>query len=92
MKKLLALLILGTVLFSAVPASALEIYALAGRVVEFDYENDIVYFVDGAGLIWGFYGIEDWCIGDIVACVMSDNNTELAFDDIILTTNYVGVI
>jgi len=92
MKKLLALLILGAVLFSAVPASALEIYALAGRVVKFDYENDIVYFVDGAGFVWSFHGIEDLCIGDIVACVMSDNDTEFVFDDIILTTNYVGVI
>lgn len=93
MKKLIVILVLVvTLLFAVAPAQALELYALAGRITEFDYEDDIVFFVDGAGLIWGFCGIEDWYIGDIVACVVSDHGTPYIFDDEILSISYVGVI
>lgn len=92
MKKLLCLILAGALIFSAAPAFALELYALAGRVVGFDYASDEVFFVDGAGIIWSFFGIEDWAIGDIVACVVSDNNTEEIYDDIILSVRYNGLI
>jgi len=92
MKKLLCIILAGALIFSAASAFALELYALAGRIVGFDYASDEVFFVDGAGLVWSFYGIEDWSIGDIVACVMSDNNTEEIDDDIILSVRYNGLI
>lgn len=92
MKKLLCLIIAGALIFSAVPASALEYYALAGKVIQIDYSTDEVFFMDGVGFIWSFFGIEDWSIGDIVACVMCDNNTEDIFDDIIISVRYNGQI
>jgi hypothetical protein len=91
-KTIVTLILIVTLLFAVVPAQAFELYAIAGRIIDFDYEEDIVFFVDGAGLVWSFYGIEDWCIGDIVACVMTDNETPYVFDDEILSISYVGEI
>lgn len=61
-------------------------YALCGKVDRI--ENDVVSFVDANGFSWSFSGVDDWEIGDGVACVMDDNGTETIFDDEILSVNY----
>lgn len=90
MKKVLAILLVFLMTTAIIPAQALSLYARAGVITEFDYENDIVYFIDDVGYTWAFYGIEDWTIGDIVVCIMNDNGTEEIFDDSILSTYYSG--
>ena len=67
-----------------------EIYPNCGVVSELNYKQDIVYFTDFTGNIWGFYGIEDWQIGDIVAVIMNDMNTMIIYDDEIIMAVYCG--
>lgn len=90
MKKILAVLFILLTMTAVIPAQALGLYARAGVITEFDYENDIVYFMDDVSYIWAFYGIEDWTIGDIVVCIINDNGTEEILDDSILSTYYSG--
>ena len=61
-------------------------------IVDLMPEEDIVVFVDGAGNEWSFFGIEDWEIGDLVACLVWDADTQEIFDDEILDVQYIGFI
>lgn len=67
-----------------------EIYPNCGVVSELDYKQDIVYFTDSTDNIWGFYGIEDWQIGDIVTVIMDDMDTMMIYDDEIIMMVYCG--
>lgn len=71
-------------------ASAENLYVLVGVVNDLDFDNNLVIVVDCTGEEWAFEGIEDWCRGDIVGMLMSDNGTEIIYDDIILATFYNG--
>ena len=55
-------------------------------------ENDIVYIVDANGTIWSFKGAEDWAVGDIATCIMSNHRTAKIFDDKILSVKYGGTL
>lgn len=61
------------------------------RVVDFDYEADMVYAIDGVGHIWSFYGIEDWAVGDWASILLYDNNTRDIRDDVIIKITYGGI-
>ena len=66
-------------------------YARTAVIVDFDFEEDIVVVKDGAGLLWEFYGIEDYCIGDFVSMLMWDVGTpDTIFDDEIIDVVYAG--
>ena len=65
-----------------------EMYAKSGKIVELDYKYDMVIFVDCMGMEWGFYGIEDFHIGDYVAVIMSTMGTEKIYDDAVIKVNY----
>ncbi len=65
-------------------------YPKAMVVTELNYETDTVTLVDASGFIWQMYGIDDWCIGDYAAIIMSDNNTKEIFDDKIIEARYAG--
>ena len=68
-------------------------YPLAGIVTEVDCAEDIVTITDCAGLSWEFYGVEDWCEGDIASCIMHDNGTpKSVYDDTIVKVYYAGGI
>ena len=68
-------------------------YPQCGVVTEVDSEKDIVTFETfTTGILWSFYGAEDWQPGDVVAAIMDDNNTDLIFDDEIVTVRYCGYI
>ena len=52
-----------------------------------DYDGPKDYVYDGQ---WQFKGVEDWGIGDVCSCIMSDNGTELIDDDKIVKVKYDG--
>ena len=64
-----------------------EYYPMAGVVVDVNYDTDIVT-IDSHSNLWEFKGTEDWCPGDIAACIMSDNGTRTIYDDIIVDVRY----
>lgn len=61
------------------------------RVVDFDYEADMVYAIDGVGHIWSFYGIEDWAVCDWASILLYDNDTRDIRDDVIIKITYGGI-
>ena len=90
MKKLLVILAI-IVMMAGTASSEFQIYPLAGRIVEIDNLDDTVTFEDGAGLLWTFYGVEDYAIGDVVACIVWDAGTQKVYDDEIIDVVYAGV-
>ena len=68
-----------------------SLYATTFVVSETKEITDTVILTDMySGQQFSFKGIEDWHIGDLAACVMSDNGTETIYDDSILTIKYAG--
>lgn len=53
-----------------------------------------VVLTDFNGMQWAFYDTDgdDWHAGDIASCIMSDNGTEIIFDDQILSIKYSGYL
>ena len=89
MKKFFVILLVCMSLFAAANAD-FNVYPLAGKITEVAYDIDAVFFVDGAGHEWVFYGCEDWMVDDFVACLMWDAGTSVIFDDEILDVLYAG--
>lgn len=86
-------LLVALLLLMAVPAFAdFSVYPNGGIIVDLIPEDDVVIFEDGAGLNWAFYGIEDYGIGDLVACIFWDAGTETIFDDEIINVQYIGYV
>ena len=75
---------------AAAPEAPAGLYPLAGTVTWLDRDADVVEWTDGAGLVWSFYGCDDWMIGDGVAALMDDNGTAIVTDDVIVTVRYAG--
>lgn len=93
MRKLVVALVAAVILFTAVPSFAdFTTYPNGGMVIDLIYEDDIVVFEDGAGLTWSFFGIEDYEVGDLVACIFWDADTPNIFDDEILDVRYIGYV
>lgn len=65
-------------------------YAMTAKVVDISRPLDRVTIEDSNGNLWQFDGIEDYEVGDFCSCVMNDNNTELIFDDEIVSVQYAG--
>lgn len=82
---MLALLLLLTGSGSATETT----YPMVGRVVEVNYITNTVT-IESHNNLWDFYGTEDWELGDIAACIMSDNGTQTIYDDKILLATYQG--
>lgn len=59
-------------------------YEKLGTIVELDYVNDTVKFVDNEGYLWVIHGSQNWVIHDHIKCTMSDNGTEGIEDDKVL--------
>lgn len=60
------------------------------KIVELDYENDVVFLADANGFRWTIDGIEDWHIGDLVSCTMDTKETTAIYDDKIVEARYSG--
>jgi len=71
--------------------SALGVYPMGATVVETDRVSDTVIIEESNGNTWAFQGVEDWAVGDGVACIMHDNGTpKWVYDDIIVDVRYTG--
>ena len=69
---------------------ASSVYPMATIVTETDFETDTVTLTCGNGNQFQFTGIEDWFVGDVAACIMDDNATEIVTDDSIVSVYYAG--
>lgn len=67
-----------------------NLYAKSMIVYEVDREYDILYLTDSNGNGWEYIGIEDFEIGDVVDCLMYDNQTDIIYDDKIVKLQYSG--
>ena len=73
----------------ALTASA-EIYPKTAKVIEVNYDEDLVTIETCTGITYTFEGCEDWIEGDGVSLIMEDNGTESILDDSILMAEYTG--
>lgn len=69
-----------------------EEYPAAFVVVSVDYDADEVVLLDFTGDEWIITDCADWCVGDLVAAIMDDNNTPIIYDDLIVSYLYSGWI
>ena len=67
-----------------------NLYAKSMLVYEVDREYDILYLTDSNGNGWEYIGIEDLGVGDVVDCLMYDNQTDIIYDDKIIKLQYSG--
>lgn len=89
MKKMLVALVVLTAMLFTTCASA-ELYPIAFIVINVNWGDDTVTFMDFNGFTWTIEGSEDWMIGDMASAVMYDNDTILIMDDVILCVHYEG--
>lgn len=69
-----------------------ESYPLTTVVVEVNHNEDVVVCMDFNGHEWAFEGCEDWYEGDVCSMTMDDHDTDIIFDDEIITARYDGWI
>ena len=75
----------------AAQGAVITLYARTAKITGIDYAADTVTLVDGSGLVWQFFGCEDYDIGDLVSLLMSDAGTpETVLDDVIVSASYAG--
>ena len=67
-----------------------NIYPKTMKVESVNITENLVTLIDGNGFEWKAEDVEDWSVGDIVACTMYDNNTGKIFDDEIIDMRYSG--
>jgi hypothetical protein len=87
MKKLIAIALILILTAIAMTASA-EIYPLTAKVVEVNYDDDIVTVETFTGFLFSFEGCEDWMEEDCASLIMDDNGTESILDDKIIMAQY----
>lgn len=88
MKRLLFILISTTLILSGCSSPKGNTYALATIVTDTDFLTDTVTCTDNNGNQWKFEGVSDWICGDGAALTMSDNGTEIIYDDVILGAKF----
>ena len=90
MKKLIALILVlaCTLAIADSFAEVHELYSAVMKVVELDFDEDVVYVENWAGHVYSFYGVEDWYVGDYCSMVMDNNYTSDITDDTILSVRY----
>ena len=74
----------------AVIYPAPDYYARSGEVIGIYRNHDTVVWTDCAGNMWEFKGVEDWEVGDRIACIMYTMGTEEIWDDAIVSVRYEG--
>ena len=73
-------------------ANAKIIYPMAYIVTDINDAENTVTISDANGFTYEFEGIEDYMVGDIVACIMYSGEDEHIFDDEIIYHRYAGHI
>lgn len=66
------------------------IYSQTYIVTDVNHEQDIVTIESCTGYTYEFIGTEDYMQGDIVSCIMYNNQTDNITDDVILNIRYSG--
>lgn len=89
MKKAMMILVALILTMVALTASA-EMYPKTAKVIEVNYDEDLVTIETCTGITYTFEGCEDWIEGDGVSLIMEDNGTESILDDSILMAEYTG--
>ena len=89
MKRIFILTLILAVILAFIPCFAhADVYPLTTQVVEIDAESDIVIVETYLGLMYAFYGAENWDIGDCCTCIMFDNYTPEITDDEVVEVAY----
>lgn len=89
MKKLTTIALILILTAIALTASA-DVYPMTAKVVEVNYDEDIVTVETFTGFLFSFEGCEDWAEGDCASLIMDDNGTEKILDDMIVMAQYGG--
>lgn len=63
---------------------------LTAKVVDLDRSTDTVTIETSTGILYQFYGCEDWCEGDFITAIMWKNGTNNITDDALVTWQYSG--
>ena len=66
------------------------LYPKTAQVVRTEFDTGKVLCVDGAGVLWEFYG-DDYAAGDFVSLMMDSMGTETIYDDNIVSVRYAGI-
>lgn len=90
MKKLAIILMIVLTMTALCGTASAALYPETARVVEINYDDDIVIVETFSGFLFAFQGCEDFCVGDGVSMIMDDLNTEKIFDDEIVMVHYCG--
>lgn len=89
MKKLTAIALILILTTIALTAFA-DVYPMIAKVVEVNYDEDVVTVETFTGFLFSFEGCEDWAEGDCASLIMDDNGTEKILDDMIVMAQYGG--
>lgn len=89
MKKLTAIALILILITIALTACA-DVYPMTAKVVEVNYDEDVVTVETFTGFLFSFEGCEDWAEGDCASLIMDDNGTEKILDDVIVMAQYSG--
>ena len=93
MKKFFAIIVAVTFAFTTFFTIAhAEIYPQVFMITDVIEESDTLTLMDFNGNAWEMKGIEDYMIGDMVAAIMNDNDTEIIYDDEIIMIQFVNYV
>ena len=68
--------------------AAANLYSKVGMITRLDAANDEVIFTDTRGMVWSFYGVEDWQEGDLLCAIFYDADTIDPYDDSVIGATY----
>ena len=65
-----------------------NLYSKVGMITRLDAANNEVTFTDTRGMVWSFYGVEDWQEGDLLCAIFYDADTIDPYDDSVIGATY----
>ena len=65
-----------------------DYYARGVVITDINTQKDLVTVEDCSGLVWQFYGVEDFCVGDGCVMVLDKKGTQNIYDDEIINVHY----
>lgn len=86
----MCLLALAIIALSSCLSGKCELYPDVFEVIGINEETDTLTLINPYGFMWNMSGIEDYILGDCIAVIMYDGETEWIEDDIIVSANYGG--
>lgn len=68
--------------------AASNLYSKVGMITRLDAAKDEVTFTDTRGMVWSFFGVEDWQEGDLLCAIFYDADTIDPYDDSVIGATY----